>query len=130
MVKIIMKNVFQGLSVCLLCGCTMGTSQDMGNSKTIKIIRENPNNKTTVKQVMVSTGKIEHVDYNSSIIAPEREGYKPKRVKETTQSKSKMTSRIGNKVTNEVSSSVNQVKSKANSTVDSAMDNALNRLFR
>lgn len=131
MLKIIIGNLGYGLSVFMLVGCTMSTpKQNMGSSKTIKIIRETPSQNTRVRQVMVSTGQIENVDYNSSIISPEREGYIPDATKHTTQKKSTITDNVGNKVSSNVSSRVSQVKSKANSVVDTTVDTALDKLFR
>ena len=120
-----------------LTGCMGNNAQDMGSPNMIKIIREpkyNSNSEPRLRKIQ--TGKIEPVDYNSSIISPEREGYKaPEPPKQSSKNKSssknqyrnKVISKVGNKVSSKV---VSRVENKADTVVDGVIDNALGRLFR
>jgi len=101
-----------------LAGCMGSNTQDMGSPNTIKVIREPKYSNNTPTRRKIQTGKIEVVDYNSSIISPEREGYKA-----PEPQKQRVTNRVGNRV-------ASRVENKADTAVNGAIDNALGRLFR
>lgn len=113
-----------------LAGCMGSNTQDMGSPNTIKVIREPKYSNNTPTRRKIQTGKIEVVDYNSSIISPEREGYKaPEPQKQRSESRSR--NKYGNRVTNRVGNRVaSRVENKADTAVNGAIDNALGRLFR
>ena len=117
-----------------LPGCMGNNTQDMGSPNMIKVIREPKHSSVSDAHIgrKIQTGKIERVDYNSSIISPEREGYKaPESQKQRSRSRNKYGNRaiksVGNKVSTEV---VSRVENKADTVVDGAIDNALGRLFK
>jgi len=57
-----------------LSGCMGSNTQDMGSPNMIKVIREPKHSSVSDVPIRrkIQTGKIETVDYNSSIISPER----------------------------------------------------------
>jgi len=118
-----------------LSGCMGSNTQDMGSPNMIKVIREPKHSSVSDVPIRrkIQTGKIETVDYNSSIISPEREGYKapePQKQRSKSRSRSKYGNRVTNRVGNRVSSEVSRVENKADTVVNGAIDNALGRLFR
>jgi len=119
------------MAVCIvgITGCSMLSNDKIAASNTIKVIKEPPretNNKPMRRQI--KTGNIEVVEYNSSIISPEKEGYK-----EPAYADSKNASygnRIETRVHDKASSVQDNVESRTERTIDRSIDNAIGRIFR
>ena len=109
----------------VLTGC-MSNTENVKASNTIKIIRESKHQSIEKRE----SGKIEVVDYNSSVISPERDGYKAPQYK-LKRGIRKDKVGYGDKITNTVKSKVeNKAEQTVNHTIDKTIDKGLSRIFR
>ncbi|MCF6244387.1 MAG: hypothetical protein L3J43_05070 [Sulfurovum sp.] len=123
--KMILILVVESLLIIGLTGC-MSSNENIQASNTIKVIREPKYASTqeTKTRRQIETGKIEVVEYNSSIISPEKEGYV-----EPKEQIHKKENGYEDRADDKVSSIKDKAENRANNKVDRTIDNALGRIF-
>ena len=112
------------IAVWGVSGC-FSSNENVGASSTIKVIREPKYAATQEKQGLrqIQTGKIEVVEYNSSVISPEKEGYVEPKAQTTNENS------YENRVDDKVSSAKDNAQRRADTKVDRSIDNVLGRIF-
>ena len=119
-------RIVVSIAVSLLFTGCMFNNENVRASNTIQIIRESKHQSIEKRE----SGKIEVVDYNSSVISPERDGYKAPQYK-LKRGIRKDKVGYGDKITNTVKSKVeNKAEQTVNHTIDKTIDKGLSRIFR
>ena len=121
------NSVLIVVSIGIVTGCMSSNDNVRASSNTIKIIRESKY--VELNQRQINTGKIEVVDYNSSVISPERKEYK-KPKKRMKKSQNYYGNKVHTQVNKRVSSVERKIENKADTVVNRRIDNAIGQLFK
>lgn len=128
-----MQYIVWIVGLVVLSACSMRPSQKEQRSNTIRIIKEEPIKYTSQQKYNT---KIENVDYNSSIIAPEidpnytkRKVRKPRNNVESRGTTTKSTSKVTAHVEKQKKKVTKKITKKVESKVTRSIENSIDSLF-